>query len=455
MIKTMKISILVISAMLMIAGFAFATATPEEAEQLGKNLTMIGAEAAGNKDGTIPAYTGGLGFQAPAGHVKNSGRLQDPFISEKPLYAIDAKNMAQYTDKLTEGTKALMQKFPSFRVDVYKTHRSITIPDFIQKNTKRLATTNATADNGESVKVTRACTPFPIPKTGNEVMWNHNLRYQGVGRVQTQTTDLVDANGTLYEVSQMIFWEHWPYYDEKVSAYTANNYFRDRWIFTLPARKAGEGGLAYDPFNIGSEPRKAWLYLPGQRRVKLAPQVAYDTPSSDGNGNFTYDETWQFNCAMDRYNMKLLGKREMYVPYNAYRVAYPVSKESIYGQRHIKPEAMRWELHRVWVVEATLKPGARHIYKTRRFYIDEDSWTCIAQDIYDAANKLFKADFTAFCYDYDIGASVASCFLVYNFNNGCYVLAYTVQPHQWRKADTEAHSENWWAPDNLMSTNIR
>ncbi len=61
-------------------------------------------------------------------------------------------------------------------------------------------------------------------------------------------------------------------------------------------------------------------YLPGQRRVKAAPDVAYDTPNPGTAGATTYDDAFMFNGAMDRYDFKLIGKKEMYVPYNAYKL---------------------------------------------------------------------------------------------------------------------------------------
>ena len=54
-------------------GAALAAATPEQAAQLGKNLTPLGAEKAGNTAGTIPAWDGGL-TKPPEGF--NEGRLR-------------------------------------------------------------------------------------------------------------------------------------------------------------------------------------------------------------------------------------------------------------------------------------------------------------------------------------------------------------------------------------------
>jgi hypothetical protein len=461
--STMIMFLVVFFAVTYNTQFALGGLTPEEVAQLGKNLTEFGAEKAGNAEGTIPPYTGGL-TQVPPGYVPNSGFRPDPFASEKPLFSIDAKNMAQYADKLTVGTKHLMEKFPTFRIDVYPSHRTCRYPDYVLKNSVLNATRASTANEGLACREAKLGVPFPIPKTGYEVMWNNNLRYNGLGRQSKFYTDLVDNTGRMYSVSQINFWEFWPYYDQNPPSNSKYKdvYWLDRWIFLAPPRKAGEGGRADDPLNIGETNRSAWLYLPGQRRVKLAPQVAFDTPSSDGNGNFTYDETWLFNGSMERYDMKLIGKKEMYVPYNAYKAVYvtkPV-KDKYYMPHHVNPDVLRWELHRVWIVEGTLKPGKRHCYKTRRFYIDEDSWSCSSMDVYDAADKLFHIDYTFFVYNYETdptkGFPCNLTFNVYNLNNGCYLAVYPFSEELggFCKAD-ETHPEVWWSAEGLAMQNIR
>ena len=120
-----------------------------------------------------------------------------------------------------------------------------------------------------------------------------------------------------------------------------------------------------DAVNPLKQPRRAWQYLPGQRRVKLAPDLAYDTPNPGAAGAGTYDDVSVFNGAIDRFDWKLIGKKEMYVPYSSYRLTYHKNAADITKPNHLNPDLVRWELHRVWVVEATLKPGKRHIYSKR------------------------------------------------------------------------------------------
>ena len=145
---------------------------------------------------------------------------------------------------------------------------------------------------------------------------------------------------------------------------------------TAPARLAGGILLVHETLDQVKKPRDAWLYNPGQRRVRRAPQVAYDNPGTAADNMRTTDQLDMFNGAPDRYDWKLVGKREIYVPYNSYRLQDPKLKyKDIITPLHINPDHLRYELHRVWVVEATLQTGERHIYKKRVFYIDEDSWS--------------------------------------------------------------------------------
>src|SRR5216117_2538075 len=106
-IKLLLLSTLSIS---MFAGSAFAAVSPDEAAKIKTTLTPMGAEKAGNADGSIPAWTGGL-TKDVAG-AKFGDVPADPFPGEKPVLQITTRNAAQYADKLSEGTKALLAKYP-------------------------------------------------------------------------------------------------------------------------------------------------------------------------------------------------------------------------------------------------------------------------------------------------------------------------------------------------------
>jgi hypothetical protein len=158
-----------------------------------------------------------------------------------------------------------------------------------------------------------------------------------------------------------------------------------------PELLAGEGSLIIEPLNQTDDPRKAWVYSKGLRRVVRVPYAAYDYPVPNTENLQTIDEVGLFVGPPDRFEWKLLGKRELYVPYNAYRLhSDAVTSSDILRPGHINPELARYELHRVWVVEGTLKPGQRHIYSRRVFYVDEDSWQIVVADSYDKDGRLWR-----------------------------------------------------------------
>lgn len=430
----------------------FAAVTPEEAKALGTTLTPVGAEMAGNKDGSIPAYNGGL-TTPPAGFHKGDGIRPDPFAGEKPKYSITAANMAQYADKLTEGAKELLKRHASYRIDVYPTHRSAAFPKAVIENTLKNATRAKTASEGRVLEGAAGGYPFPIPKNGYEVMWNHLTRYVGVAYRLSYKSYNVDSSGTPTLATSGVLTEDYPYYHPNASE--SGIFWRLRSDYTGPARRVGESVMAHDYVNPLEKRRRAWQYLPGQRRVKLSPDLAYDAPNPGTAGATTYDDTFIFNGAMDRFDFKLIGRKEMIVPYNAYRLVYQSKADQVLKPRHINPDVERWELHRVWVVEATLKPGARHVYAKRFFYIDEDSWIGLASDEYDARGQLYRSLFDYLTTSYDVPAQFADNFVSYDFIAGMYSLSVHPAEAGGVKYFDALFPEKEWTPDSLAGSGIR
>ncbi|MCM2330491.1 MAG: DUF1329 domain-containing protein, partial [Pseudomonas sagittaria] len=361
------------SLALAIAGQAHAAVSAGEAAKLGTSLTKVGADAAASADGAIPAYKGGL-TTPPAGFKNGDSIRPDPFAGEKPLLSIDGKNVDQYKDQLTATTIELAKRFPTFRVDVYPTHRSVALPQAVLDNTLKNAVNAQSKEGGSAVDNVLPGIPFPIPKTGAEAMWNFLLRYQGVSISSKYDSWNVDAAGkpTLSTTGQAHI--SYPIYEDLSKPIGAKDtYYQMKLAYTAPARRAGEAIMLRDAANPLVQPRSAWQYLPGQRRVKLAPNLAYDTPNPGTSGSGTYDDVFVFNGALDRYDWTLVGKKEMYVPYNTYQLTYAKDPKQLTTPNHLSPDFVRWEKHRVWVGEGTLKSGARHIYHKRRFFLDEDS----------------------------------------------------------------------------------
>lgn len=430
---------------------AHAAVSPEEAKALGTSLTAVGADKAANKDGTIPAYNGGL-TTPPAGFKAGDGIRPNPFASEKPKFSVDAKNMAQYAGNLTEGTKALLQKYPTMRVDVYPTHRTVAFPKYVTDNTVKNATKAKTLNEGRSIEGAHAGFPFPIPKTGNEAMWNHLVRFNGPAYEAKYRNINVDASGRASLATEGNSVQEYPFWDNAKAG--AETYWRLKLQYTAPARRAGEALLLVDPLDIGTKDRRAWAYLPGQRRVKVAPDLAHDTPNPGTAGATTFDDTFIFNGSMDRFDFKLVGKKEMLVPYNAYAAVYQSKQDDLFKPNHLNPDFVRWELHRVWVVEATLKEGKRHVYSKRTFYLDEDSWAALASDAYDARGQLWRAGFAYMAPSYDLPAPYTDMFGHYDLVSRVYsVTGYIAETGGLRH--TKALSEREWTADALAGSGIR
>ena len=448
-------SLMAIAIAAMTAGSALAAVSADEAKQLGTTLTAVGAEKTANKDGTIPEYTGGI--KAPA-EFKGGGLRVDPYASEKPRLSITGKDAPAHADKLTEGTKELLKRYPTMRVDVYPTHRTVALPQRVQDNTIKNATGARSIDGGLATENVLPGFPFPIPKTGNEAMWNHLLRYNGLGYDNAKYDNYnVDAAGVAtLATSGEVSWA-WPIYDPKKSGAigATDPYWLVKIAYTGPSRRAGEALLWYDSVNPMKQGRRAWQYLPGQRRVKLAPDLAYDTPNPGSAGASTYDDVSVFNGAMDRFNWKLVGKKEMYIPYGSYRLTYHKNPTDVTKPNHLNPDFVRWELHRVWVVEATLKEGARHIYAKRVFYLDEDSWLAVASDQYDARGQLYRASFAYPSYSYDAQAQFGDTTAIYDMSSGLYAVTGLFGAYNGLKYMTELPKESFWSSEALAGAGVR
>lgn len=369
---------------------AIAAVSAAEAAKLGKELTPMGAEKAGNAAGTIPAWTGGL--TSPGAGFKAGGHYPNPFASDKPKFTITGANADQYKDQLSPGQIAMLKKYPTWKMNVYETRRTASFPKGHYDQTIANATKATLAAGGNGIVGTTGGIPFAIPKNGLEVIWNHLTRYRGEAYATNWSQAAVTRDGNYTPVRFEYEYEfHYGSLEKKPNEIEQGKLFNFLQSITAPARLAGQILLVHEFTDQVKTPRNAWTYNPGQRRVRLAPNVAYDNPGTASDGLRTNDDFLMFNGATDRYDWKLIGKKEMYVPYNSYVISgNTVSMKDVLKAGHVNPDTTRYELHRVWVVEATLKPGTSHIYTKRVFYIDEDSWMNVVQDKYDARGQLWR-----------------------------------------------------------------
>lgn len=397
---------------------ALAALTAAEADKLGRDLTPSGAEKAGNKEGTIPAWTGGL-TKPPADWKAEQGYV-DPFANEKPTATINGANADQYKDKLPAGLMALLKKYPNFSMPIYPTHRTAALPQAVYDQAKAESTKISLRDGHIEGRDT-SFVPFPIPKTGDEAIYNHTLRYIGGGFEREFAWFPVRANGDHFKVS---------FTDRVISAKNidppqgANLALAFYGAFTSPATLDGTVYLVHEPVDQVKEPRSAWIYNSGLRRVRRAPDLAYDNVGDGTEGMRTTDQVFAFNGATDRYTWKLVGKKEMYVPYNAYKIGDKKLKYTeILDKNTVKSDLMRYELHRVWVVEATLKANQTHIYAKRTFYLDEDSWMVLVEDAYDSRGQLWRIGVHGFRQNYDALVPWHGVEIWHDLSNGNFLAA--------------------------------
>jgi hypothetical protein len=406
---------------------AIAAATPDEIAKIGKEITPWGAEIAGSKDGTIPAYTGGL-RTPPAGFKADGGgkRWIDPYASDKPVVQITAENFKQYEGKLLLSTVELFQRFPkSFRMDVYPTRRSVWVPDSVNEQSIKNASTAKVLPNGYGITGAYGGTPFPVPKTGAEVWWNYELRHRGVFHYNNVNNFMIDSTGRRSLTGQGEAWLYYPAFDQDIGRdkFLAGDqlYYKVLTGYTAPSSRVGESTLAFTWTDHEKNPARFWQYTPGTRRVRSAPDLFYDTPCPAFNGGITMDDIQMTYGPQDRFDWKLVGKREVYIPYNTNAMQFQTPSERITTANHPNPDVVRWELHRVWVLEGTPKKGVRHLYSKKVMYVDEDLGGA-QMETYDQGGKLFRAGWTSMVHLYDIGVPYAFGSTFFDFSTGNWFL---------------------------------
>ena len=375
---------------LLATGVMAQSLTQAEIDSLGTTLTPIGAQKEGNAAGTIPEWTGGL--PTDAGQSLPNNFLESPYKDDQPEFVITAQNYQQYKENLTPGQIALFERYPeTFKMPVYKTERSVGFPQSVYDQVKATAGQGKLVNGGDGISgFAHGSFAFPIPKSGAEVVWNHNTRYRlNIHRWYMQAMPQTNGSFTLIKMEEEV---GYPEQMSDVDASTMPNtllFFKQR--VNAPARLAGNVLLVHDSLDQLKEPRMAWVYNAGQRRVRRAPQVAYDGPGTASDGMRTSDNFSMYNGAPDRYDWTLVGKKEIYIPYNSGKLTEPgVQYDDVLQAGHINPDFTRFELHRVWEVQGNVKDGQRHIYAQRNFFVDEDSWMISLADHYDGRGTLWR-----------------------------------------------------------------
>ena len=414
-----------VAVSLLMAGSALAKVPAADADKLGKELTCVGAEKAGTKDG-VPEFTGKwLGTPPGVQYKEHVGQHPvDPYASEKPILTITAENQAQYAAKLSDGQKALFAKFPkTFRMDVYPGHRDFRLPDSACESAKKNALSAEIADGGLSIKgAVRGAIPFPIPKNGQEALMNNMFPNRAFNEDKTTDFANVLSDGAISwgrQRNKNLDFGNMPAEVGKPLEGTMANSLT---ATLLPEREKGGVSVSSEPVNFAKDKRLAWSYDPGTRRVRQLPEYGFDQPLGGSGGKMTIDSDRLFNGSPERYNWKLLGKREMYVPANSYKLhAKTVKYADLLKPGVPNADYIRWELHRVWAVEGTLKEGYRHLYGKRVIFLDEDTGQAVMSDMYDARGSLWQYAFLNYYYGFDIKAFQAGTAFYFDLNSGGYI----------------------------------
>lgn len=435
--------ILAVGALLLAMPWAQARVTPEQAERLGKDLTPMGAIRAGNAAGTIPEWSGGLKPRK----VDEKRGYADPYAVDVPLFTITADNHAKYAQHLTAAQQEMFKRYKTYRMNVYPTRRSASFPSGVYAAVKRNAL-RAELTGTDSLSGAVTGPAFPMPRNGAEAIWNHRTKYIASGLKGYYSVAVANRDGNFF-LSRVIRYASIKYNRIGIEPEDLkDNIFLYYLTYVLaPPRLSGNIVLVHQTISQDQQANMAWSYSPGQRRVRRAPELGHDNPTLASDSLATQDQIDTFNGSLERYDWKLLGKREIYIPYNAYRLEKRGLKpEQIIQPNHIDPALARYELHRVWVVDATLRQGTSHVYKRRTFYLDEDSWHIAVVDCYDNRDQLWRIQESHLMNVYDVPATQAAVEVGYDFFIGRYLVGAL-------ENDEEMTDYRWQADDNFFTPN--
>jgi Protein of unknown function (DUF1329) len=397
--------------------------------RLGKDLTPMGAIRAANADGLIPEWTGaviglpeGLQWDGPG------TPLPDAYAQEEPLFVITRDNMDNYRERLSPGQVAMFETYPdTFRMPVYPSHREFAYADSLYAKVRYNAEHAELYNNNEGIRGYIGHATFPVPATGAQVVWFTRTTGAFATREGEYSDIAVFPNATR-SVRRSRFLQESPYADRNTplsSAYEYPNlgvYAAYLMIsVTEPARDKGLITSMFEPLDYAANAREVWRYLPGSRRVRRAPTVGFDTPDGPG-GLKTVDEVRGFNGSMERFDWTFIGRKEVFIPYHNYRFDDPsLSYDELLTKFHANPDYMRYELKRVWVAEANLKEGERHLYAKRRIYVDEDTGLTAITENYDGHGELWKVVLFNNLYEYGGQAYVRRVQMYHDLRAGAYI----------------------------------
>lgn len=396
-----------------------AKVTPDEAATLRSTLTPLGGERAGNAAGTIPEWRGGL-TAPPSCHV-GGARYCDPFANDKPYATITADKIEEWRERLSAGQiEMLLRHRDSYRIHLYPTRRSFANPAAVYEAALRNAQSAVMAPTGLSVRDASVAVPFPLTQGGTEAIWNHRLRYRGTGFRRWFSQASVIRSG---EINLVRLREDadFPY----ARGAAGKDGIAQQWLHVVlqPERLQRNVTLMQDFLDMERSPPRAWRRLLGQRATRPARGFGFDSPAMLADDLRFDDQHDMYFGSPERYTWRIVGRREMVVPYNSYRLhSGRKSLREIIQPAHLNPQLTRHELHRVVVVEATLKPKTIHRHRRRTFYLDQDSWQVLLVDLYDSDEQVWRWQEAHTIMAYDKALLMPAVETVYDMQTGRYLV---------------------------------
>jgi hypothetical protein len=444
-----------------------AQAAAPDSALLKTKLTPLGAERAGNADGSIPPWTGGLAEPLlPETQPIDIGVV---YGGDEAFQTVDKGNVAQFATLLTPGTQEMIRKF-GFSIKIFQTCRTAAAPQYVYDNTAQNVTRTQFDPAAVGMGFTGAYggTPFPIIDTGNpkiggaQLIWNHLTSWRGISLYTKYAPRFVVADGKLILSAVAISRFIYPYYDPEGGPETYKGWFSKVRRYCMPLNLSG-----WSPgYWSGDDPEQqklanaaSWCspMWNGDEMLTCFSTNATTTPdmmfcvrrASDEITSFVpmgtanaikipqefniyagfdpaaakiagLDEYSCFNGTPMQYDWRFINKEEMLVPYNCNAMHFHPAQE-VLQPKFPSPDIVRWEKHRVWIVEAQLKPGQTNALARRRLYIDEDSWLALLGEGYDAGGNMIKYHSV---YNRCVGSLPATCELgsmVFDLTTGNYV----------------------------------
>ncbi len=383
------------------------------------DISLVGADPGPNESGEIPAWVGIAGLQCPADYEKGDF-LPNPYEAEKPLYRIDHTNVDKYKHRLSFGQVTRLKRHKRFYMNIYPAHRNLEyLPEYYA----------ATIETQKSVKIDEDNTligfkggvAFPHAKNGLEAAWNVRRMYTSDDAMSSLVDRIVSPAGKIKKTIQIA--KVMTLGEGRITHKLPNpNKLAQKIVafYTYPADTAGTCFMAYSYLD-STKLDETWLYLPTLRRVRRAPSM---TGGGQIDGELCMDENGQeFRGNVNDWTWKLHGKKEHYVAYNCFSIFVKGTKpEDECWAQDLNPERLRYELHRVYKLEANAIEGLNHPYKKRVGFYDEDAWQPLLGDRYDKRGDIYR-QFEAYTYaDYCEKMRQTMGYLYMNLVSGRYEL---------------------------------